>query len=362
MNGAETFLTYEPAELVPPGRTLADWLDRTDMSQVDFARRTSLTPKHINQVLRGVVGISPEVALAFERVTDIPARYWLQLEGNYQSAKRHLADAEHLQAEVDLVDLFPYKELVRRGMVRPMTAKVDRLRELLRFFGVADTRALRGVSMQPTMFRLSHAFEASEAALATWLRLAERKAAKVDTAPFDPGGCKEALDEMRRLSAMPGTEWFDPLRELAAAVGIAVVILKELPKCRVNGATRWLSPEKAMVALSLRHRRNDIFWFTLFHELCHVLRHSKKETFVDSSVGHIAAELEEEANAFAARLLIPPHHAARLRWLNSAADVSAFAKELGIAPGIVVGRMRHDGLIPQSQWTGLIDHYEFLDD
>lgn len=361
MNGAEAFLTYKPAELVPPGQTLADWLDRVDMSQVDFARRTSLTPKHINQVLRGLVGISPEVALAFERVTDIPSRYWLQLDANFQSAKQHLLDAEDLEEEVDLVDLFPYKELARRGVVRPMAAKVDRLRELLRFFGVADTKALRAVSLQPTMFRLSQAFEPSEAALATWLRLAEREAAGIETKPFDPATCRDALDEIRAMSAMPGIEWLEPLRNLAASVGITIVILKELPKCRVNGATRWLSPDKAMVALSLRHRRNDIFWFTLFHELCHVLRHSKKETFVDSSKSQIAAELEDEANAFAARFLIPPQYAAHLRRLKSSADVTELAEELGIAPGIVVGRMRYDGLIPQNQWTGLIDHYEFLD-
>ena len=75
------------------------------------------------------------------------------------------------------------------------------------------------------------------------------------------------------------------------------MILKELPKCRVNGATQWLSPEKAMVVISLRHRRNDIFWFTLFHELCHVLRHSKKQIFIDAQVSGIAKELEDEADA-----------------------------------------------------------------
>jgi HTH-type transcriptional regulator / antitoxin HigA len=70
--------------------------------------------------------------------------------------------------------------------------------------------------------------------------------------------------------------------------------LKELPKCRINGATRWLSPDKAIIALSLRRRRNDIFWFTLFHEMCHILRHSKKETFVDTKGSGIDHELEVE--------------------------------------------------------------------
>ena len=358
----DALVPYEPAELVPPGETLIDWLNHNDMTQADFAKRTSLTPKHINQVVKGGVGISPEVALAFERVTDIPARYWLQLEVNYQSTKQRLTETEDLKEHLNLVDLFPYKELERRGAVRVVASKVDRLRELLRFFGVADTEALCEVSLQPTMFRVSNAFEASEAALATWLRLAEGEATQVRTKPFDASACREALAEMRGLSMLPGIEWLAPLRELAASVGIAIVIVKELPKCRINGATRWLSPDKAMVALSLRHRRNDIFWFTLFHELCHILRHSKKETFVDAKTSDIARELEDDADAFASRTLIPPHEAARLSELTTASEVLTFAKRIGVAPGIVAGRMQHDELIHPSHWPHLFDRYHFSDD
>ena len=117
-----------------------------------------------------------------------------------------------------------------------------------------------------------------------------------------------------------------------------------------------------MVVLSLRHRRNDIFWFTLFHELCHVLRHSKKETFVDTKGSGISLQLEDEADNFASRVLIPPQLAGKLRHLSTAAELEEFAEAIGIAPGIVVGRMQHDGLIPHSQWTNLIERYRFADD
>ena len=353
---------YEPAELIPPGRTLDEWLERADMTKADFAKRTSLTPKHIHQVLRGAVGISPEVAIAFERVTRVPARYWLQLDANYQAAHQRASEAADLATHTDLVDLFPVKELERLGVIDTATSKVGKLAELLRFFAVADTRALLSVSVAPAMFRLSTAYEASDAALATWLRLAELEAGQIDAAPFDAAACREAIDEMRSLSRLPGIEWLTPLRELAASVGIAIVIIKELPKCRVNGATRWLSPDKAMVALSLRHRRNDIFWFTLFHELCHILRHSKKHTFVDAVDSRMAADLEDEANAFAARTLIPPQFASRLPHLRTAAEVAAFAKEIGIAPGIVVGRLQREKYLQPNQLTALFDRYRFADD
>ena len=342
--------------------TLVDWLDQADMTQADFATRTSLTSKHINQVAKGGAAISAEVALAFERVTEIPARYWLQLEANYQAARQRSIEVEALGHHTDLVDLFPYKELVKRNAVSVGATKVDKLQELFKFFRVADADALRAVAFAPSMYRLSPAFSADGGALAAWLRLAELQAAEISTAPFDAAACRDALPLMRALSALPGIDWVEPLTELAASVGIAVVILKELPRCRVNGATRWLSQDKAMVVLSVRHRRNDIFWFTLMHELCHVLRHSKKQTFIDAKSSGINPELESEADAFASRTLIPPHAAAQLHALDTAPRVVAFAAELGIAPGIVVGRMQYDGLIPNSQWTGLFDRYQFIDD
>lgn len=362
MSASVARLGYEPAELVHPGETLAEWLDRHDMTQVQFARRTSLTPKHINQVLKGSVGISPEVALAFERVTSIPARFWTQLEANYQTAKQQIIEENTLKEHVHLVDRFPVKALGQLGHLALRQPKVAQLKELLRFFGVADTHALEEVWLKPALYRRSQVFQADGASLAAWLRLAELHAAKIPTKPFDAGRCRSAIPEIRALSRTPGVGWVRPLQDICASVGIALVVLKELPKCRVNGATRWPSPDKAIIVLSLRHRRNDIFWFTLFHELCHVLRHSKKETFVDLKGSGIDRELEVEADTFASRTLIPPQVADELRHLTTASRVEQFAEAIGVAPGIVVGRMQYDGLIPHNQWTNLINRYRFSDE
>jgi HTH-type transcriptional regulator/antitoxin HigA len=359
---SDALRAYEPAELVHPGQTLIDWLDQAGMSQADFAKRTSLTPKHINQVAKGGAGISAEVARAFETVTGIPARYWLQLDANYQTAFQRQAEAANLAAQTDLLEQFPYKELVARGAVADVVPKVERLRQIFRFFGVADRAALLQVSLDPALYRLSKAFEPTAGALAAWVRMAELKAAEIETEPFDMARCRDALVEIRALSQLPGIEWLGPLQRKTAEVGIALVIVKELKGCRVNGVTRWLTPDKAMVALSLRYRRNDIFWFTLFHELCHVLRHSKKEVFVDGKSSGIEQDLEQEADSFASRLLIAPTDAAQLPLLTTEEQVVAFAKDIGVAPGIVVGRMRFLGLIPQNRWAHLIDHFRFADD
>jgi HTH-type transcriptional regulator/antitoxin HigA len=102
------------------------------------------------------------------------------------------------------------------------------------------------------------------------------------------------------------------------------------------------------VQLSLRYKTDDQFWFTLFHELAHVLLHGKKEVWIEDEVpGDASVEdpLEQEANRFAAEVLIPRQHDRQLRTLRSLSAVRAFADELGLAPGIVVGRLHRDGII-----------------
>jgi HTH-type transcriptional regulator / antitoxin HigA len=111
-------------------------LEREEMSQVEFARRTRLTPKHITQVVKGKVGISAEVAIAFERATAMPARYWTQLDANDQTAKQRLSEEALLSEQLDLVERFPVAELERHRCIERLPSKLDTLRELLRFFGV----------------------------------------------------------------------------------------------------------------------------------------------------------------------------------------------------------------------------------
>ena len=126
---------------------------------------------------------------------------------------------------------------------------------------------------------------------------------------------------------------------------MAVAFVPELPKMRTSGATWWLSPTKAVILLSLRYKSDDHLWFSFFHEAGHILLHGKKDVFIEDN--H-SSDKENEANRFASEFLIPTHRlstfVASTRLSKEA--VRAFAAELGIAPGIVVGRLQHDSLLP----------------
>ena len=148
--------------------------------------------------------------------------------------------------------------------------------------------------------------------------------------------------------------------ELAAAAGVAVVIVPELPKVRISAATRWLSSYKGMIQLSLGYKRNDQFWFSFFHEAGHILLHGKRDIFINAQEDS-QEEKEHKANTFAANFLIP---ASQFRTLTKSGTPSkerivAFAADLDIAPGIIVGLLQREKIIPYGFYNDLTVKFEW---
>ena len=125
---------------------------------------------------------------------------------------------------------------------------------------------------------------------------------------------------------------------------------------------RWLSSEKALIQLSLRWRRADVFWFSFFHEACHILRHGRKQVYLHG-IGNNEppSEEEDEADIFARDLLIPPGDWARLvdQLSHNLLTVTEFATEMGIGANIVVGRLQHEKIIAPSQMTNLLKRWKW---
>ncbi len=349
---ATTQHRYAPDVIWSPGDTLAEVLDDLDMTQAELARRTGLSTKHVNQVIRAAVGLTPDTALLLEKATGVSAAVWNSLEVTYQDYLTRKEEAQALAGDLAWLDLIPYRELVARGYVKNRSDAIDRLRELCRFFGVANYAAWQAVWQKPTAYRTSRAFASHSGAIAAWLRIGELKAAQLSCEPFNKAALQAELQTLRQLTRDPDpSSWWPQLQQTCAGFGVAVVGEPEISGARINGAARWLSPEKAVVQLSFRHKWSDIVWFTFFHELAHLLIHSKKDAFINDPGVHSGHE--QEADAYASQLLIPRRREAELGGLMTSADVQAFAEDLGIAPSIVVGRLQFEKRWPYNRGNEL---------
>lgn len=345
--------TYEPDYAVPPGITLKETLEMKGLSQADLALRTGLAEKTISQIINGVAPITYETADKLELVLDIPARFWNRRELDYRETLARIEATERLESDLAWLKGIPVAVLKEREYVDEAAEGPGLVRLVLKFFGVSSIDAWQKTWDTPAVqYRGKEAQERRPGYVAAWLRMGELQAESSSAELFDATGFKRVLEQARRLTVLPVHEWKDRVTALCAEVGVVLVFTKEIAGAGVSGATRWLTKDRALIQVSLKYKTDDQLFFTFFHEAGHILLHSKKRVFVDFGLSDATTE-EKEANEFARDTLIPPGVAHRLPYLRNRQQIRAFAESLGIASGIVVGRLQHDDLVFKSAFTDL---------
>ena len=346
---------YNPDFVTPPGETLLETLEVICMSQAEFAERTGRPKKTINEIIRGKAMITPETALQFEKVLGVSASFWINREQNYQEWLAREQERENFEQYLSWIEKFPIREMTDLGWIEKHDEPIDKLNELLRFFGIASPQQWEAVTNDLSLaFRRSAAYKAEPDIISVWLRKGEIEAQNIDCEPFDAATFKRVLNEIKPLTNEQPEVFVPRIVELSAKAGVAVVFVHELRRLRTSGATRWLSPNKALIQLSLLYKTDDHLWFTFFHEAGHILLHGKRDIFLEGNKE--SDEKEKQANRFSADLLIPSNQYKNFHPRGnffSKAEIMEFARKLGIAPGIVVGRLQHDGRIPMQNCNDL---------
>lgn len=336
-------------------------LETIGMPQAELARRMDRPVKTINEIVQGKVAITAETALQLEQVLSIPASFWLRREQHYRESLARLAEEERLKAWIEWLKEIPVREMMRRGWIPSCTSKLQQVLECLKFFGVASPEAWRLIwEHQVIVYRRSSTLKSSFGAITAWLRQGELEAQKIDCAPYDTGMFRDTLRRIRALTTESVSFFQEELARLCANVGVAVVFVPELPKTGICGATQWLTPAKASVQLSLRYKTDDQLWFTFFHEAGHIILHGKRQIFLEIDQKD-RKEAEDEADTFAANFLIEPAQWRRFVASDSyhtKAGIKEFAQQVGIAPGIVVGRLQHEKRLPFDHCNDLKRHLE----
>ena len=351
---------------IPPGEILEEELEARGMTQKELAARLGRPAQAINEIIKAKKSITPETAIGLGKVLGIDPQFWTNLEANYRMTLARKQEEDILAASVQWLDDYPIRDMLKRGWIQAGRDRSSRLKALMSFMGVAVA--------EPQAFQKAVGFRITEAAqqkvslgaLAVWLRKGELDAQEVSTADYDQVTFTKALFRIRAMTSQAPTEFMPAMQELCAEAGVAFCMVQEFPKSGANGATRWLTDRRALIQMSIRNKWADIFWFTFFHEACHLLRHRTQRRIVIDGLDADPdiAEIEAEANLFARDFLI-----ASQDWLDFCADgdfmlgsVEEFAQSIGIAPFIVVGRLQKENRIGYNQLKTLKPRYEWIAD
>ncbi len=337
----------------PPGATIREQLQDRGMSQKELSVRMDLSEKHISKLINGDVMLTPEVAVRLETVLGVPARFWNNLEAIYRE-KVIKAEAENaMEEDEEIAGKFPYSEMVQYGWVPEAGNLKEKVVYLRKYFEIVKLSLLGDGQITRIACRRLAVTEKSDLALMAWSQQARIKARNIPTGPINIKRLVSAVPEIRKMTRMDPEKFCPELEKILNSCGIALILLPHLKGSFLQGAT-FYDGHKIVVGLTVRGKDADKFWFSLFHELAHiVLNHIEKPDGTTE-------EDEKEADKWSGDILIDPKEFALFKEAKdySKAGVLSFADRLGIAPGIVVGRMQKEGMIRYNMMNNLKVQYK----
>jgi HTH-type transcriptional regulator/antitoxin HigA len=331
---------FDPDYAIPPVETLKELMESLKMSQKELSKRTGLTVQSLNRIIKGEQPITYDTANIFELVTNVPAKMWNNLEASYREQLAKIKELDRLEENVIWLKNIPVNELKKRGMISDNKDKAIILRDVLKFFGVGSVTAWKAIWGVPNVAaRRSVCFETRPGHASAWIRLGELQGHAIECKPYDKKKFEATVRKIRTLTTMNLSKFIPKMIELCAEAGVALALVPEMKKVPWSGATKWLTPNKAMILLNLRGKGEDLFWSAFFHEAGHVLHDSKKDLYINDKSKDDPKEVA--ADLFASEILIPAKFKQQVISLKSRNDVKQLANELGLCSGIVVGQFEH---------------------
>ena len=350
--------------IIHPGETLKEMLRDRNINQRELAMRTGLTEKHISNVVNCKKPISVSFAKKLEYVFGVDASFWISLQGNYD---RELADFEEIHGVTD-------HEIEILGRLSAIVEHLQELRlveqesddsllviALRRFLNVSNLANMANLS-RVGAYRIAKRAHSDPFAVYTWLRMCDAIVdADQSTIDLDTHRLRANLPLIRELMFEDAATIQPVLKAYLSECGIKFTIVKHFPGVPIQGVITKDEDGTLGFIMTVRYKFADIFWFTLFHEIGHILNGDVADHLIDYDCTE--NEVEKKADEFAANILIDPEEYERFVASGdySLRRIKQFCVGEGIPPYILIGRLQRDRYLQYDQHSKYKVRYELED-
>lgn len=339
-----------------PGYYIEEYLQETGLTQEDFAKRLGTTPKNISLLIRGSQSLSVDIASKLSRMMGTSIKLWLNLQSEYDALIAEEENDETIEEELMILEKLDYNYFKNNfGLKDLPRKKKEQVIELRNFLNVASLEVFKNKDMF-VRFRGNISEEQSNIIKANiMVQIATNIALKkTETPKYDKHKLNDAIEYALTITNKP-EEITSTLKEKFYDAGINLVLLPHLSGSKINGATKLIN-KHIMLMISDRNHYSDSFWFTLFHEIGHIVNGDFGISFEDEK-----GIEEDKANKFAQDKLIPQdkYNVFVNRNNFTAYSVKNFAKTIERNAGIVVGRLEKEKYISYGdpRFKGLKQQY-----
>ena len=355
-------LIEKPDWISPPGHTMITLMEERELTIEDFAERLCRTKGITQKLLDGKHAIDIDLAKRLSTILGASPNFWMAREHDYRASIK-LPEIVRITNLDDLIGTLPLSDMKKFGWIGNVRLREEKIFECMQFFGVSTLAQWQGRyegAFREATYRRSTAYATCKISTTAWLRKGEIETQGDKVADWSPENLKLELERFRRLTWYKSPSLFLPkLKEGLGRAGVKFAFVRAPKGCSASGAVRILADDTPHIQLSVRYLSDDQFWFSLFHEIGHLLLHFDNMPILKRT--DIKDECECEANEFASRVIVPmTHHEELLSLTASKSLIINFAKKVGVAPGLIVGQLQHKGVIRYNQMQRLKRRYRWI--
>lgn len=354
--------TQKPDWVSPPGHTIISILEERELSVEQFAQHMGHSAAMAHKLLDGSHPIDAELARRLSSVIGASVNFWMAREYDYRASLGEPANVR-VRSLGDLIGRLPISDMKKFGWIENVRSRDDQIAECLDFFGVSSLAQWQGRydnAFRNAAYRRSSTFAPCEIATTAWLRQGEIDTQNDKVSSWSPKVLESLIPHFLKLTWYKSPALFLPkLKEAFARSGVKFAIIRAPKGCSASGAVRVLEDGTPHIQASFRYLSDDQFWFSLFHEIAHLLLHYDQMPILENAA-LTEERCEQEANEFAAQCIVPTSHREEFLSLGSSRfPIIQFSKKIGVAPGLIVGQLQHEGIIGFNQMQHLKRRYSW---
>ena len=338
-----SYVEYNDKIAFHPGYYIKEIIEDSGLTQEDFAKRLDTTPKNLSYLVRGEQSLSVDIAMKLSRMLGTSINYWLNLQQTYDTLIAEMDYQKEIKLEKEVFKELDYGYFKKYFGMPDLPRKINEQIDVVRSFLQVSTLTVFKKRDMAVSFRNcgKNMNDGNIIKANIMVQIAINQALKIEAPKFDKKKFEKAVDYALTLTTQHG-DFYPLIRKVFEDAGVIFVILPNLPGSGINGATKKIG-QNVMLMVNDRRFYSDTFWFTLFHEIGHIINGDYGITFENEHAGQ-----EDAADKYAEDKLIPPGEYEAFVRMNEFSEnaVRRFAERIDRDPGIVLGRLQNDQIVP----------------
>ena len=338
------YIEYNNKVAFHPGYYIKEIVDESRLTQEDFARRLGTTPKNLSILIRGEQSLSIDIATKLSRMLGTTVAYWLGLQQAFDEKIAEILSEKELEREREVFKLIDYNYFRDNFRLPNLPRKVDeQIKNVREYLSVSSLTVLEEKSLAVSFRSYTDNLSRSNIVNANaMVQIAINRVLKTEAPKFNKKKFEKAV-AFALTQTKNHQDFLKEVKDAFSKTGVVLVVLPNLKNSGINGATKKVDG-KIMLMVNDRRHYADTIWFTLFHEIGHILNGDLGVSFND--------EAEDDADRYAQTALIPKEKYEDFISQNRSYDeltIREFAEEINQDAGIVYGRLQKDGWIPYTE-------------